>query len=506
MINCNGKYYLYSTGGGMMYSTDRINWTSGTSPFPSGVPTSVKNVVPNNQGIWAPDVIFYNNKYYLYYSVADPNSTNTAIGLLTSPTLDLAGAGYKWTDVGVVIRHNDKADKRTAIDPCPFVDASSNLCLSWGSGYADGATWSDPTFFISKLDNATGLRSAADLTEYPVALGHIEASYVHYRNGYYYAFWNDGGCCSGTNSTYKIHMARSANLTGPYVDKAGTAGGNVTFLASRNGQYGPGHIGILSEGGIDRFTYHYYPNGGSVVGEQTLVWGADGWPVAGTDFPAGTNKIISAANGLALGIQNASATDGTPIEQQTYTTNTYQQWIITLTTNASAPDGYYSLKSVGSGKAVDLFANNLTNGTLINEWTVGTGDNQRWFIEQTSDNLYRIVSKKSGKVIDAPPGGPLPGLQLAPTNSGLDARITFSAKTNWSYRLWTTMDLQTWTSQVTLSGTNNGSQSYVQAGGGTNAGRFWRLEGAEGSLSRGPILNAWDWYEGANQKWSFARP
>src|SRR5450432_1146280 len=114
MIFCNGKYYIYSTGGGMKSSTDRINWSSGTSPFPNGVPASVNNVVPNNEGIWAPDVLFYNNKYYLYYAVAISSSTNSAIGLITNPTLDPSASGYKWTDVGVVVHHHDKPDKRTA--------------------------------------------------------------------------------------------------------------------------------------------------------------------------------------------------------------------------------------------------------------------------------------------------------------------------------------------------------------------------------------------------------
>lgn len=407
MIYCNGKYYLYSTGGGMKYSTDKINWTSGTSPF-SGVPTSVKNAVPNNQGIWAPDVIFYNNKYYLYYSVADPASTNSAIGLITSPTLDPSGAGYKWTDVGVVVHHHDKPDKKTAIDPCPFLDASNNLWLSWGSGYADGATWSDPTIFITKMDNTTGLASSTDLNEYPVALGHIEGSAIYYLRGYYYAFWNSGGCCSGASSTYTVHMARSPTVTGTYVDKNGAGNSSVTFLAatvvknSINGnEHGPGHVGILSEGGIDRVTYHYYPDtGGSVIGEETVVWGADGWPTAGADLAPGSYRISSLNSGLAMGVYLAGTTNGTPIDQEIYTGSTFQQWNVAFTTNGSAADGYYSLTSAGSGMAADLFQSSPANGTPINQWTGSGGNNQKWFLEQTAEGYYRIVSKSSLSVID----------------------------------------------------------------------------------------------------------
>lgn len=213
MIYCNGKYYIYSTGGSMMYSTDRINWTSGASPF-NGVPASAKSMIPSNQGIWAPDVIFLNNKYYLYYAVAASDNSKTLVGLLTSPTLDPSQSGYQWTDVGVVVSDIDKTDKRSAIDPCPFVDAIGELWLSYGSGYANGATWSDRTIFIIKLDDTTGLASATVTARYPVALGHIEASYVFYHAGYYYAFWNSGGCCDGASSTYTVHVARSPTVTG----------------------------------------------------------------------------------------------------------------------------------------------------------------------------------------------------------------------------------------------------------------------------------------------------
>jgi arabinan endo-1,5-alpha-L-arabinosidase len=410
MINCNGTYYVYSTGGGMMHSTDRITWTSGTSPFPNGVPASVASVVTINQGIWAPDVIFYNNQYYLYYAVADPSSTNSAIGLLTSPTLNTSASNYKWTDAGMVVHHHDKPDKETAIDPCPFLDTSNNLWLSWGSGYADGATYADPTIFIIRLNNTTGLASTTDSNEYPAAEGHIEASYVHYHDGYYYAFWNSGGCCDGTNSTYTIHMARSLFPTGPYVARDGgtnvVSGDEENFLGPTayinpidGYEYGPGQIGILSEGGIDHFTYHYYPNSGSILGEETLLWGPDGWPVAGADLAPGTYKINSLNTGLVMGIYQAGTTNGTPLDQEPYTGAADQQWTVSYTTNGSAADGYYRITSAGSGMVVDLYQSNTNNGTLIDQWPWGNGNNQRWFIEQTSEGYYRMVSRVSQSVI-----------------------------------------------------------------------------------------------------------
>ena len=235
MINCGGTYYIYSTGGGMMHSTDRLNWSAGTSPFSSfsgSRPPSMKAFIPSDQGIWAPDVIFYNNQYYLYYAIASTNGLTCAIGLITSPTLNTSASNYKWTDDGVVVSTpaNVPNTDTGAIDPCPFLDSSNNLWLSWGSGYSQSA--STPTIFLSRLDNTTGLRSSADTNFYAIESGHIEASYIYYHNGYYYAFWNSGGCCSGSNSTYTVHMARSPTVTGPYVDKNGVANSSTTFLSS----------------------------------------------------------------------------------------------------------------------------------------------------------------------------------------------------------------------------------------------------------------------------------
>ncbi len=89
MIASNGKFYVYSTGGGSKSSTDGLAWTSGPAIFPSGIPSSATSVVSNNEGVWAPDVIFLNGQYYLYYAVAN-SSNNCAVGLVTSPTLDPA--------------------------------------------------------------------------------------------------------------------------------------------------------------------------------------------------------------------------------------------------------------------------------------------------------------------------------------------------------------------------------------------------------------------------------
>jgi arabinan endo-1,5-alpha-L-arabinosidase len=298
MIVSNGKFYVYSTGGGSKSSVDGLVWTAGPGLFPNGIPQSATSVVSNNEGVWAPDVIYLNNQYYLYYALA--NSQNAcAVGLITSPTLDPTSPNYKWTDHGVVVS-NTGSDTYCAIDPCPVLDASDNLWLTWGSGYTKSS--SDNTIYLTRLDNTTGLASSSDSpTAHPLEPGHIEASYLYLHGGYYYLFWNSGGCCNGASSTYEIHVARSQSITGPY-------SASQIFYQSTGSIHGPGQIGIYDQCGASRFTYHYYPDtGGSVLGENELGWSSDGWPTVGASSTTPLTPCAVQGTGGAA----ASGTGGT---------------------------------------------------------------------------------------------------------------------------------------------------------------------------------------------------
>jgi arabinan endo-1,5-alpha-L-arabinosidase len=129
VIKCNGKYYIYCSGNNilMKYSTDFINWKSGKSVL-AGVPNWARKAVPaaNSNHVWAPDVIFLNNKYYLFWSFSTFGSKVSVIGLATSPTLAPESPNYKWSDQGVVLASNNGSDFN-AIDPAPLLGARRSL-------------------------------------------------------------------------------------------------------------------------------------------------------------------------------------------------------------------------------------------------------------------------------------------------------------------------------------------------------------------------------------------
>ena len=106
MIQCKDRYYIFSTGQGILSksSADQVYWVSGPPIF-SSPPAWTTVAVPGFSGIfWAPDIILFNNKYYLYYAVSTFGSQVSAIGLATNPTLDPTDPTYQWTDQGIVIQ------------------------------------------------------------------------------------------------------------------------------------------------------------------------------------------------------------------------------------------------------------------------------------------------------------------------------------------------------------------------------------------------------------------
>ncbi len=300
MIESNARVYIYSTGGGAKSSADGLVWRNEASPAWN------KTLHPNNQGIWAPDGIYLNGQYYLYGSMwaADKSS---ALVLLTSPTLDPSAANYKWTDQGVAVA-GPVGVTHSVIDPAPVLDADGNLWVSWGGGYPFSETVD--SIFVTRMDNQTGLPVTSDpgykppdSPGYAIAQGHKEGSYLYYHGGNYFLWYQTGSCCSGTASTYTMHVARASAITGPY-------SGDRTFYAGSTSLdiHGPGHIGIYDCGGVERFTYHYYPNNGSVIGENTLTWGSDGWPVAGAQVTTGLKLPCADMTPPAGGTGGASGT------------------------------------------------------------------------------------------------------------------------------------------------------------------------------------------------------
>jgi arabinan endo-1,5-alpha-L-arabinosidase len=272
----NGRYIVVHTGNNISIktSTNRIAWSNGGVVWPNGAPWTTP-YTGGSANLWAPDISFLNGQYYLYYSASTFGSQRSAIFLATSPT---AAAG-SWTHRGLVIE-SSTAVNYNAIDPNLVVDAAGQWWLSFGS------FWSG--LKLIRLDPATGLRFAGDTAVRSLATrpsnvsGAVEAPTIHRRGGFYYLFASFDFCCRGAASTYRIMVGRSASVTGPYVDRNGTAmtsGGGTEILAGHGSIHGPGHQALLTDVDGDVLFYHYYAdNGAALLGINRIGWDSAGWP------------------------------------------------------------------------------------------------------------------------------------------------------------------------------------------------------------------------------------
>ncbi len=279
LIKAGDTYYLFSTGPGISIrcSQDMHVWEICGRVFMT-YPSWVLKTIPKVVDLWAPDVVFYKGKYYLYYAASSFGVNQSAIGLATSTTLDRNDPNYKWEDQGVVIA-SQTGDNFNAIDPNLTFDTSGQPWLVFGS------FWSG--IKMVKVDPATMKPEAGaqriDLASRP-APDAIEGAFITHRGDYYYLFASYDFCCRGVKSTYNIRVGRSKDITGPYVDKEGKPmledGGTMVFSGSKR-WIGPGHNSIYIEDGTYYMVYHAYDaqrGGTPTLHIEALKWDANGWP------------------------------------------------------------------------------------------------------------------------------------------------------------------------------------------------------------------------------------
>lgn len=286
IIKAGNTYYIYGTGVGIEVksSTNGTNWNTIGKVF-NIYPSWANRYVPRHESnIWAPDIKYYNNKYYLYYSVSSFGSNTSAIGMATSTSLP-----YGWKDHGMVI-NSTPANNYNCIDPNLVIDSTGKPWLAFGSFWTG--------LKIVQLDPGT-MTPKPGATIHGIAArpdSEIEAPYIMYRKGYYYLFASINKCCRGASSTYKIIFGRSQNITGPYVDKNGKNllnGGGTIFDAGNDRWRGPGGQSLIGDEAIAHHAYDAQNNGAATLMIKNLYWDSNGWPYkdggSSTNQPANGN-------------------------------------------------------------------------------------------------------------------------------------------------------------------------------------------------------------------------
>ncbi len=291
MVQADGTYYLFCTGMGIssFSSADMKNWKK-EKPVFAKAPEWAVNTVPGFKGhIWAPDIIYFNGKYNLFYSVSAFGKNTSCIGLVTTPTLKQDDPAFKWTDHGKIIQSVPGRDDWNAIDPNLIVDENNQPWLAFGSfwsGIKLVKLRSDLTA-IAEPQEWYGLAKrpkSFSISDTLAGDGAIEAPFIFRHKKYYYLFVSFDYCCRGVNSNYKIMVGRSEKVTGPYLDKDGKAmaeGGGSLVLQGDENYHGLGHSATYTFNGKDYIIYHAYDSkdaGKPKLIISELAWSTDDWP------------------------------------------------------------------------------------------------------------------------------------------------------------------------------------------------------------------------------------
>lgn len=440
IVKCKDRYWVFGTGDGIhaMYSNDLITWTNGRSPFtktdfPAWINSYVKGATDSNGnsvfhgGFWAPDIIFMNNQYYLYYSCSEWGTMTSTIGCVTNKTLDPDDPDYEWKDVGFLGIWSYQAGLAlNAIDPAIYRGPDGKVWMAYGSFNERGIVVTELDTISGKPKNYTNNlpgTSVANSWTGPRSTDYAEGegATVIYRDGYYYLFYNKGGCCAGVNSSYYVVMGRSVSPKGPFYDKAGknlrgvqtTSGGTVVFRHDDSRGYddrfyGPGHFGIFRENQTDYVSFHYYdpnwgypgqPAGGPTMGLAQLVWGEDGWPSVTMNFiEEGVYTLRNINSQKMLDLYQHTALNEAEVWQ--YAENPgydSQQWMLTslgtgeyIIQNMADPTLY--LEAAGNNNDEFLRVSNNFTGAI----------HQKFRLIEGTDGRVVLYPSKSDKFIEIP--------------------------------------------------------------------------------------------------------
>lgn len=291
VIEANGLYHLFCTGMGIAHftSTDLENWEEADPVFPEK-PAWTDEVVPEFRNhIWAPDILFHNGQYYIYYSVSAFAKNTSAIGVATTKSLDPEDEGYGWTDHGIVIQSHPNRDLWNAIDPNIVFDDEGVPWMSFGS-FWDGLKLVRMAPSLLEIAEPQEWHTIArrersfELSDKNPGDAALEAPFIFKKDGWYYQFLSWDLCCRGANSTYKVVVGRSKNVEGPYFDREGKNlfhGGGSLVVEGNENWYGAGHCSVYHFKEEDYMFMHAYDakdEGRPKFMVKKIRWSDDGWP------------------------------------------------------------------------------------------------------------------------------------------------------------------------------------------------------------------------------------
>lgn len=290
----DGFYYAYATqtlrdghwiNVQVARSSDLVHWELLGDAMPGKPGWALQT-----QDFWAPYVLRDGDRYLMYYS-ATPDVCDVperghclAIAVADSPAGPFVDIGLPLL-LGIGFEY---------IDPMVFDDpATGRHYLYWGSGFQP----------IRAQELAADRMSFAPGSE-PVDLVWpnsvegafprlVEASWVTYRDGFYYLFYSGDNCC-GPDAEYGVMVARSTDPLGPFETLEQARGVPHSLMLHKSERWlAPGHNSVVTDkAGDDWMIYHAIDvnrprqrqedeiNSRRILLIDRIEW-SDGWPYIG---------------------------------------------------------------------------------------------------------------------------------------------------------------------------------------------------------------------------------
>lgn len=227
--------------------------------------------------VWAPEIIYYQNKFYIYFPTDKGGNYVITADKPEGP----------WTDPV-------KLDVE-GIDPGHIADSKGNRYL-----YVNGGR-----YVRLSPDGLTALSKEEDVYngwQYPldwaVECFCLESPKLTFKDGYYYLVSAQGGT-SGPSTSHMAVVARSKSVVGPWENSPYNP--LVHTYSPEESWVSKGHA-TLFEGNDSQWhiVYHAYDPNNRQMGRSTLLegikWTKDGWPVMEKKSKVSANTYTTKPN------------------------------------------------------------------------------------------------------------------------------------------------------------------------------------------------------------------
>lgn len=294
----NGSYfYLQTTGNDIrIWKTASMSGLAGAASKVIFTPVAG---APNSRNVWAPELFFLDNKWYIYFTAGDGSDLSQRTWVLENVSADPTTG--TWVEKGKIF--NPNADF-WAID-ATVMEYNGSRYLVW-CGRPD-KTNADLTqmIYISRMSNPWTLEGPVTLISQPT-LGWERNGFpvneapqvLRNEQGNYYLTYSASYC--GTDQ-YTLGLLTLKPGTDPMIASNWEKRGNPVFAAKPSSNaYGPGHNSFFKspDGKETWLIYHANSNSGEGCAEkrnirmQKISFQADGSPNLGEPTATGLKTTV----------------------------------------------------------------------------------------------------------------------------------------------------------------------------------------------------------------------